>query len=199
MVAHRVDFTIILFYCRDWVNGVKSQVLKNREKERERLAEEKRKQDQHTRIITQAGGFPPVPNTQATAALNHWQNSWSTKYSRPATVTSFVHFRPESTTSMSTGVPYYPLSHRESHGTVFRNSFSTVEPGSTGSRASVMSKLQGFKHIADAMKGKTVHVQPKPANLPSLKLMAGDLGDGAAKIAEANQKSKKKKKKSRKK
>ena len=177
-----------LICCRELVNGVKTQVLKDREKEKERIAEQKRKQDEHKRIITGAGGFPPVPNTQGAAAINHWHNIWSRKNttSRPAT-----------STSSGTGPPYYPLTQIESRSTMAQNSLSNVEPGSTSSKASIISKLQGFKHISESLKGNTA--QTKPANLPSLKLMSGNLGEGAANIAQAKKKPKKKKKKSRRK
>ena len=72
-----------------------------------------------------------------------------------------------------------------------------MEPSSTGSRASIISKLQGFKQISESLKGNVA--QTKPANLPSLKLMSGNLGEGAANIAQAKKKPKRKKKKSRKK
>ena len=186
-----------LICCRELVNGVKTQVLKDREKEKERIAEQKRKQDEHKRIITGAGGFPPVPNTQGAVAMNHWHNIWSRKNTTSRPATSTAHFRPGSTTSSATGPPYYPLTQIESRSTMAQNSLSNVEPGSTSSKASIISKLQGFQQISESLKGNVA--QTRPANLPSLKLMSGNLGEGAANIAQAKKKPKKKKKKSRKK
>ena len=103
---------------RELVNGVKTQVLKDREKEKERIAEQKRKQDEHKRIITGAGGFPPVPSSQGAVAINHWYNIWSRKNTTSRPATSTTHFRPGSTTSSTTGAPYFPLTQIESRSTM---------------------------------------------------------------------------------
>ena len=184
--------------CRVLVNGVKTQVLRDREKEKARIAEDKRKQDEHHRIISGAGGFPPVPNAQASAALNHWQNVWSRKYNtaRPTTSNSVIHFRPDSKASTGTDAPYYPLAQKESRATMGQNSGTNLEPGSTSSKTSVISKMAGFKNIAERLKASN---HGNSVNLPSLKLMSGGLGEGAASIAEAKKKPKKKRKKTKKK
>ena len=194
-VATTANDQVLVF--RVLVNGVKTQLLKDRDTEKARIAEDKRKQEEHERIISGAGGFPPVVNTQSSSVFSHWQNISRKSTPRPATCTSVAHFRPGSNASTGTGTgPFHPLTQRESLDTIAQYSSTNFEPGSQSSKALVMSKLTGFKNIAERWKASN---QTKSVNLPSLKLMSGVLGEGAGNITEAKKKPKKKKKKTKKK